>query len=107
MGADDFRVPGGASDKAKEAIRTIMSVAQPETGGGCRAFYTPEEWAERGERYGTKSVLVVCHDGGDLTHSFNPDYRNHLAMEKLQAELGKLGLYAELCTSWFSAIYPT
>lgn len=77
--------------------------------GGCRAFYAPEEWAKRGERYGANSVLVVVYDGSELGYLFSLDraaelsYSTHEAM--CQA-LDAVGFYAEECTGWYSAIYP-
>ncbi len=107
MEADDLRVPDGISERARRAIEAVMRAASPESGGGCRAFYTPEEWAARGEEYGARSVLVVCHDGGDLAPFFNWDYGDAESVERMRQELEKEGLYAEQCTSWYSAIYPT
>jgi hypothetical protein len=69
------------------------------------AFYTPEEWRARGEKYGALSVLVVVHDGGPYAPLFNYDYEDYKAIEAMQKALEPLGLYAEQCTGWYSAIY--
>jgi len=96
--------------------------------GGCKAFYSPEEWSERRELYGTKSVLVVVYDGGDLRRSFNmdeaydhgltylaylkeegieppSDFNAYKSVEKMQESLRLAGFYAEECTGWYAAIY--
>lgn len=73
--------------------------------GGCKAFYSPEEWEARDERYGRDSELIVVHDGGDVASIFSPDYGDPILMEDLQDELAKIGLFAEACTSWYTAIY--
>lgn len=73
--------------------------------GGCRTYYSPEEWRGRGERYGTSSVLIVCHDGGDFAAMFNPDYECYDLMEEGRRALDAIGYWAEQCTSWYTAIY--
>jgi hypothetical protein len=75
--------------------------------GGCRTFYSPEEWRERGESYGRDSVLIVVHDGGDYAHAFNFDYGNWELRDQINAALAEAGYYAESCTSWYTAIYPS
>ena len=76
-------------------------------GGGCRAFYSTKEWKERGESYGTSSLLILCHDGGDLGPVCNHDYECYKAMEDFAGFLrNHYGVYVEQCTSWYSAIYP-
>lgn len=105
MSKDDLKVPEGLSDLGKKAAEAVLATTGAESGGGCRAFYTPEEWAARGEKYGTGSVLVVVHDGGDLAPSFNMDHCAYESMERVRKALEPLGLYAEQCTSWYSAIY--
>jgi len=76
------------------------------SGGGCKAFYSPQEWIDRGERYGHDSFLVVCHDGGDLAPYFSLDYRQYDFYNKMENALNQIGYYQEQCTSWYSAIYP-
>lgn len=75
--------------------------------GGCRPFYTPAEWKNRGEDYGTESVLVLVHDGGDLARFCNSDYADLRAMEDFRSFLKSKNLYLEGCTCWYSAIYET
>lgn len=78
----------------------------PVNTGGCRPFYSPEEWEERAEKYGRDSVLVVAHDGGDVASFFNYDYMDYRAIDAMNEALSAAGYYAEQCTSWYSAIYP-
>lgn len=86
--------------------RAVLSVLPKDaTGGGCTAFYSPDKWKQRGERFGTNSLLVIVHDGGDLAPFCNLDYCNHRCVERLAARLQKLGLFVEQCTSWYSAVY--
>lgn len=97
--------------KAKEVADAIVaymteSLGCAPSGGGCRAFYTPEEWSERGEDHGTSSILVLAHDGGDLGPFCNYDHESYEAVEGLVAALEPLGVYIECCTSWYSAVYP-
>ena len=88
-------------------MKTVEKVnGHPVDTSGCRAFYTPEEWKERGERYGQGSVLVVVHDGGDLARFFDYNRMNYAAIDALGDALAEAGYFAEQCTSWYSAIYP-
>jgi len=105
--SDDFKIPAELSEGGKKAAEAIRQLLGPHAyGGGCRAFYSPEEWHDRGERYGCESVLVLCHDGGDLARFCNYDYQDYDAVEKMSDALKGLGFYVESCTSWYSAVYP-
>jgi len=107
----DFDVPATLSPEAKNAARLILkqvqaTFGQGANGGGCRAFYAPEEWKARGEKYGCKSLLVIVYDGGDMYNVFgHPEFGWDLR-EKVEVELEKIGLYMEACTHWYSAVYP-
>ena len=99
------------SGKAREIADSIVALLTerlegPPDGGGCRAFYSTKEWKERGEEYGSTSVLVLVHDGGDLAMYCNWDYDCPTAVEALRVRLEKLGYYVEQCTSFYSAVYP-
>ena len=106
---DDFKIPANLSELGNVAVRTILDCAVQQFGdiggGGCRAFYSPKEWAARGETYGHNSELVVVHDGGDLAPFFNYDYERYELTEEMHNALKKRGLYAEPCTCWYTAIY--
>ena len=108
----DFQIPDGLSKKGEASAKALIKLAQKmngseASGGGCRAFYTPEQWKERGEEYGLGSELIVVHDGGDLCPFLNWDYECYDAVDKSVEALKKVGTYAESCTCWYTAIYPT
>lgn len=104
-------MPEGLSDlgmKAyNEVMRTLNAFNKTYT-GGCKAFYSPQEWKDRGEKYGLKSHLIVVYDGGDLSRFFNSGcammdgFRSY---EFMISELKYSKLYFEECTNWYSAIY--
>jgi hypothetical protein len=123
----ELRMPIGLSPSGFLAHESIVDFLQAKgltNTGGCRAFYSPQEWAERGEEYGKRSILVVVYDGGDLRPAFNMDaaydadcalvqefgrpegYQPYALLEAMQAELKKLGFYFEECTRWYGAVYP-
>lgn len=108
--ADDFNIPTGLSRLGRKAAHAIIkharSVLSNASGGGCRAFYTPEEWKERGERYGLSAELIVVHDGGDLDDFFSYDSGYYALVEGMNEALNAVGVYAESCTCWYTAIYP-
>jgi hypothetical protein len=109
MSTDDFDTKHlrGQAKKAADVIVLHLTdfYDHAPDGGGCRTFYTPAEWRERGESYGRDSVLIVVHDGGDAAAAFSWDYECHNLRESLSDKLAAMGLYAEQCTSWYSAIY--
>ena len=75
-------------------------------GGGCKVFYTPQEWKTRGESYGTESILVLVHDGGDLYPVCDYNCGNYKTMDEFRVFLEReFGVYTEQCTSWYSAVY--
>lgn len=97
-----------AAEKVVAYIRAQHKKAfdeNKEPGAGGKMFYTPEEWKERGEKYGTEALVVVVHDGGDHAPYFNWDYECYKLIEGLAEELAKIGCFAEQCTGWYSAIY--
>ena len=103
---NDFATDHLKGDALKAAKVMLSLLPKDASGGGCRAFYTPEEWKERGEDYGTESVLVVCHDGGDLAPYLNMDYCAYKKWEEMFKEFEGTEFYVEQCTSWYSAVYP-
>jgi hypothetical protein len=97
-------VPEGLDEDGKKAAKAILAFMRRKQmlwTGGCRAFWTPEEWLRRKEEFGHKSCLVVVHDGGYISEIV----KDGKLQEQLQMELRKLGLYLEPCTCWYSAIY--
>lgn len=92
---------------AATVIREFLEEKDATFHGGGGKFYSPEEWQDRGEEYGLRSVLVITHDGGDHAPAFNIDYGAYAFQEELASRLRAHGLYVEQCTSWYSAVYPT
>lgn len=90
MSKDDLKVPEGLSDLGKKAADAILATTKAESGGDCKAFYTPAEWEARGEKYGSGSELIVVHDGGDLAPSFNMDYYCYESVEEVRVRPGNL-----------------
>jgi hypothetical protein len=110
MAANDFDIPEGLSELGQRAARAIVAYARhifgpDSSGGGCRAFYTPQEWRDRGEQYGLGSELIVVYDGGDLYQLLNMDAGNWSIYDEMDTRLRKQGVYAEECTCWYGAIY--
>ena len=91
--------------KTYKAITAFLKKKETDYTGGCKAFYSPREWVERGEDYGVNAVLIVVHDGGDLAPIFNYSYERYALMEEMVACLDKVGVFAEQCTNWYTAIY--
>lgn len=108
--SSEWRIPDGLSPLGKKAAEATHQFFVDNDitfhgGGGC--FYTPQEWAERGEEYGLDSVLVITHDGGSHAAAFNYDYDRSDLMENLREKLAGVGVYVEQCTSWYSAIHKS
>jgi hypothetical protein len=104
----DLERPQGLSDVGNVAhalIRAFLEELELTHTGGCKAFYSPSEWRDRGEKYGLESELIVVHDGGSLSRVFNLDYMLYDLNNELQEMLATRGLFCEQCTSWYSAIY--
>jgi hypothetical protein len=104
----DLDIPEGLSLEGQRAAVTILKVAQSKGmsyTGGCKLFYTPEHWAQRGERFGTKSHLIVVYDGGEFAEFFNHSYEQYGLIEEMRAALEREGLYIEPCTHWYGAVY--
>lgn len=93
----------GECRKVAEIVKSVLGSKADD--GGCKSFYAPDEWKAKGERFGTQSVLVLSHDGGDLAPYCNYDYMQYDKIDKLSDVLGKAGYYVENCTSWYSAVY--
>jgi hypothetical protein len=106
-----FERPEGLSDLGNAAYEKIMKILE-ENGafrsGGCRVFYSPEEWMERGEQYGTDAELVVVYDGGDHARFFSMDadsFTMYASTERMREALEEVGAWFEECTGWYAAVY--
>lgn len=102
---EDFKVDHLRPHERVIAKAVLKALPKTATGGGCKAFYSPDEWAKRGEHYGKDSLLIVVHDGGDLSYACNLDKGMWGMHDRLVRTLAKHGLYIEQCTCWYSAIY--
>tara|TARA_Y100000296_G_scaffold84354_1_gene117467 strand:- start:54 stop:410 length:357 start_codon:yes stop_codon:yes gene_type:complete len=104
----DLALPANASPAAARArdaiVDRLVRDGNADT-GGCHTFYTPEEWAARGEEYGLDSVLIVVHDGGGAAPYFNLDYEAYNKFDRMGTALGRAGFWPEACTCWYTAIY--
>lgn len=103
----DFDRPAGLSPEGERAyavLREWVKTKGDDYSGGCKAFYSPREWADRGEEYGLGSELIVVHDGGCLSTA-DDDYGRWVG--DTMTDLDALGLYVEHCTCWYSALYPS
>ena len=108
MSDTDLDAPFGLTqdgEQAREVVMKFLTARGLTNAGGCRTFYSPKAWKERGEEYGLNSELVVVHDGGDVAAVCNLDYENYGLHDALQADLNAAGFYMEGCTCWYSAIY--
>jgi hypothetical protein len=109
MNADSqWPIPDDLSPLGRRAAETIVAFLTEHDathhGGGGR-FYSPAEWRDRGEEYGTESLLIVTHDGGAHAPAFNLDYEQYEFQEELKIRLEEIGVYPEQATSWYSSIH--
>jgi hypothetical protein len=95
---------GGPGRKAMEVIATVLKRHHMCNTGGCRPFYTPREWKERGEQYGHDADLIVVYDGGDVSYAFNYDKGSFKLHNDMMRALELSGFAVEQCTHWYSAI---
>jgi hypothetical protein len=111
----DLIMPAGLDEKGQQAYQIIVEYlnANKLTTTELKVFYTPAEWRERDEDYGTEARLIVVYDGAtSLKRVFSMDacyesarpegYKHY---EALQAKLDEAGLYFQECTRWYGAIY--
>lgn len=101
-------IPDGLCEEGVSAAKIIKVLVEKHDLSGqapYRDFYTPAEWRERGEEYGSESLLVIMHDGGDIGDFVSYDREQYAMIEELNEALAAVGLYAQQCTTWYSAIY--
>ena len=72
---ETLAIPANLCDLGRAAAEAVLAGVDAEcvakfnrlaTTGGCRAFYTPEEWRAKGWEVANNAVLVCVHDGGDM-----------------------------------------
>lgn len=101
----DLDFPPDLSERGRLAAQTILDFAKSKGStdtGGCRAFYSPAEWKDRHESYGTEGVLIVCHDGGCFYDLLPVSAESSM---EIGDALSALGFTLEQCTAWYSAVY--
>jgi hypothetical protein len=103
---EDFRLPDNLPDLGVIAWLVIEEWRE-EQGlsftGGCPLYRSPKD-QKRYSKYGTDSVLVLVHDGGDFSN-FNSDEGSPLRKESLATPLRKAGFYLESLDAATSAVY--
>lgn len=107
----DYMLPYGVSSGGREAWRVIMAFLKEHglvySGGACKVFYSPEEWAQKESVGEIGAMLVVTYDGGAHRPVFAPDHRDdYVLQEQLTAALEREGFYFEQLYSWASGVYP-
>jgi uncharacterized protein (TIGR02996 family) len=101
-------IPPELSPRGKEAAQLILDflLAEGLTGTcGCQAFYSSQQWKERGEEFGPDSLLILVYDGGDIDTCMDPLKGQHELVDRFQQHLERNGFVIEPCTHWYSAIY--
>lgn len=105
---DDLRKPEHLPPLGEVAYRTIADFLKSHNRlhtGGCRAFYSPQEWLARREAHpGPHAVLIVVHDGGDLAPIFNWAYEDYALLNEMRSTLERQGFYCEAVTCWYSIV---
>lgn len=94
--------------RGKAAAELILDflLAEGLTGTcGCHAFYSPQQWKERGEKYGHDALLILVYDSGDITTCMDPAQGQHDLIDRFMENLERNGFVIEPCTHWYSAIY--
>lgn len=79
----------------------------PNGSGSGRVFLTPHEWNARGERVsvGPSCVLVLLHDGGDLSTQSDYAYDSSSLRSALTGLLDTKGFYFEELNCWATGVY--
>lgn len=95
-------IPADAPEAVKPALRAIATWARRYGGtGGCKAFFSAEEWAKLGHD-SCGAAAIVCHDGGALS-IYNGGKPWH---DYLREKLEKLGYRTEVLSCVSTALYP-
>lgn len=94
------------ASKAAQAVLEISTqvLARVPDCGGCRAFYDPEEWAALGREPVEGAVLLMAHDGGDLSDIFSHHSKGQY-IEEVVDLLEKAGYVQDPINGWSSAIF--
>lgn len=109
---EELALPKDIPQNVKNALMEVRDFAgslwdRPASTGGCKAFYSPQEWRDKGWEVNDKVLCVACHDGGDLAPLFNLDYQDYKNYDKMVRILHLRGLYPECINSTSTYIYAT
>ncbi len=107
---EELALPVDIPQNVKTALLEVRDFAgslwdRPAATGGCKAFYSPQEWRDKGWQVNEHVLCVVRHDGGDLAPLFNMDYQDYKAYDKMNQIFQRRGLYAEAINSTQSNIH--
>lgn len=104
----DHEMPKGLCGFGITAVDIIRGTLRAEDAlftGGCKPFYSPDEWRDRDE-WATVGgepknvVLIVCHDGGDMSlYGGRPNL-----WATLRRELHNAGYFVARGTGWWSYV---
>jgi hypothetical protein len=106
--AEDLKMPEDLDEDGRQAWEIIVNNALEYNltyTGGCRAFYSPKEWAARKESYGADSKLIVVYDGGEIRELFDPYSLSFKPFLDFKDKFAKAGFFAEPATCWYSCVY--
>lgn len=108
---EELALPEDIPQSVKEALREVRDLAgatweRGASTGGCKAFYSPQEFRAKGHEVHEKVLCVVIHDGGDLAPLFNLDYEDYKAYDKMDQIFRARGIYAEAINSCKTHIHP-
>lgn len=98
-------VPVEVQDFCRD-LRNSMRALGEEWCGGCKAFYSPDEWARvNGSPVSRSTLLVIIHDGGNMAPRFNLDYEQYALYSSIDPMLRTRGLWRDHMSSVESRIY--
>jgi len=93
--AADFAIPDSIPENVKDFFRQLrnsMRESGDEWTGGCKAFYSPEEWVDP---VSSGYLAIVCHDGGSVAPRFNLNYERIKLYDEVDHMLRHRGLWRE------------
>lgn len=104
----DLGIPPELSAQGKKAAELILDflLAEGLAGTcGCRAFYSPQEWQERGEKFGHDSLLILVYDSDHIGRYMDPSQGENDLFSRFIDNVEQHGFVFQACTSDYSAIY--
>lgn len=106
---DDLAIPQDVPVEVQDFCRDLrnsMRALGEEGCGGCKAFYSPEEWTQvNGSPVSRAALLVIIHDGGNMAPRFNLDYEQYKLYDSIDPMLRPRGLWRDHMNSVESRIY--